>query len=39
LAGQVFDLADELAFSTPSIDLALVVVGTEVVVAGLGIGQ
>jgi hypothetical protein len=35
----VFELADEVAFPPLLVDLRLVVVGAEVVVAGVGVGQ
>src|ERR1700745_2287576 len=39
LAGQVFQLADEVALAVPAVGACLVVAVAEVVVAGIGVRQ
>jgi ABC-type transporter Mla subunit MlaD len=39
LAGEMFKLADEVALSALFADSGVVVVGSEVVIAGVGVGQ
>ena len=38
-AGEVFELADEVALPTLSVDLRFVVPGSRVVVAGIRVGE
>jgi hypothetical protein len=38
-AAEAFQLADELTLPTPSIDLALVVARSQVLVVSLGVGE
>jgi hypothetical protein len=38
-AGELFELADEVALAALLIDPGFVVAGAEVVVAGVGVGQ
>ena len=39
VAGEVFELTDEVALPTLSVDLRFVVAGSEVVVAGIRVGE
>ena len=39
LAREVLELADEVTFPTPCVDLCLVVVGAKVVIVSVGIGE
>jgi hypothetical protein len=39
LAGEVFELADQIAFSSLGIDSGLIEAGAQVVKVGLGVGQ